>query len=38
MANTSQGEEESVGSQWEDLFVNIEHRRDRQHIILHWYI
>ena len=31
MVNTSQGEEELVGSQNEDRFVNMEHRQDRQH-------
>ena len=30
MANLEQNREESVGSQWEDHFVNLEPRRDRE--------
>ena len=31
MANVGQDKEESVGSQRENQFVNLERRRDRQH-------
>nr|POF13402.1 hypothetical protein CFP56_60633 [Quercus suber]POF13403.1 hypothetical protein CFP56_60634 [Quercus suber] len=33
MANKGQGEQESVGSHKENLFVNLERRRDKQHTL-----